>query len=61
MFVCTALQIYFGFMVQILFQIPKLKQEADLPQIFMLRFLVFSTINHYDFCFFCINKQKTKQ
>ena len=35
-YVCTVLQIYFGFMVQILLQSLNLKQEADLSQIFML-------------------------
>ena len=36
LYVCTVLLIYFGFMVQIDLQSSKLKQEADLPQLFML-------------------------
>ena len=41
LYVCTALQIYSGFIVQILLQSLNLKQEADLPQIFILSLVSF--------------------
>ena len=40
LYVCTAFQVYFYIMVQILLQNLKLKREADLLQCFVLSFLV---------------------
>ena len=46
LYLCTASQIYFGFMVQILLQNLNLKQEAVLAEIVMLSLVSFLVLAH---------------